>query len=81
MELTQGESSVRQREGGSMLTAQCDAKLLAPEIAAPSTSLTRRDVSSNPLLDRGGNGVQLLREAVREGEMDLCCIILLIAGD
>ena len=43
-----------------------DAMLLAPEISVMA-SLMRLDVSQN-YLDRGGNGVQLLRDAVRERE-------------
>jgi hypothetical protein len=41
--------------------------VLAPAIAV-CASLTRLDVSHN-LLDRGGNGVQLLRDAVRQREL------------
>ena len=43
-----------------------DALLLAPEISVIA-SLTRLDVSLNHM-DRGGNGVQLLRDAVRQRE-------------
>ena len=43
------------------------AKVLAPAIAVCASLLTRLDVSHNNL-DRGGNGVQLLRDAVRQRE-------------
>ena len=42
------------------------AKAMA-ELISVMASLTRLDVSYN-ILDRGGNGVQLLRDAVRQRE-------------
>jgi len=43
------------------------AKPLAEYISVSASRLTRLDVSHN-ILDRGGNGFQLLRDAVRQRE-------------